>query len=238
MKRLLNGLVEVPALVVICAAAVWLCSKVFPCMTHLSARVDQGEGEWMVVVLFLVLMFVVVVPLLLTIIVSGVMAVFILCGAGPHFLLRKFAAGSVLMTDNSRVVRYLGEDEYSWRWSPEAKLACEPLSSQNNVSLTSRPITANPKVRELGMYLSVRVKTEDQQALQRVIDLDRPDNWGSLVSSELYDLAESCSTELAEFSNPLRPEQQVRFNQLVCQKLGDRLSCCGLQILEASFTLN
>ena len=131
--------------------------------------------------------------------------------------------------DQNRVVTIVKRNSNFWRWAPENGMAAIPFTElATSTEMYVKPISANPKVREL--YYTVRFFTgqfaqtianvwravgmpivnhpsELQEALQK--------EFGRWLKFQLYEFNEAHSQELAELYNPLDQSQQYRFRKLL-----------------------
>ena len=100
-----------------------------------------------------------------------------------------------------------------------------------------RPITPNPKVRELiyTVKLTAMGTTEDALAVQRLIKTR-----GSLkgwLKYHLYEFNEAMSSQLAQFYNPEDDTQQKQFEQMLAEYLSGVTRNSGVTFVSARFAL-
>jgi len=63
-------------------------------------------------------------------------------------------------------------------------------------------------------------------------------NWTTVVESLLYDFHDEHSSDLGKLSNPLRPEQNQKFCQLVGDFFNPRLAPYGLVVTTANLSVS
>lgn len=105
------------------------------------------------------------------------------------------------------------------------------------------PITANPKVREIAYSILARLFDNPEEfAEQRkrfgtssVEDTEAAAN--KALRCQMYDFNEKHSKQLAEFSNPLKKEQQDKFQTLVFNFLQPFATTNKIALLSATFEL-
>lgn len=159
-------------------------------------------------------------------------------------LLTKTVKSDTLLLDNTgQTIKYYSHPTNLWVWSNEWKQV------QSNILIVGRkeivkvgmrasPITENPKVRELRYTVEVSsilgpegIKDYYEEIIAKK---DTPKEY---LQRLLYDFNERYSSELSEFWNPLRNEQQHAFSEMVRSFLQPHLEKAGLRFENASFQL-
>ncbi len=136
-----------------------------------------------------------------------------------------------------------------WRWDQRLNGAdiinIEPKENESLVWMNVRPITSNPGVRDIKYWVQVNCSTpEGLITMWKALNFRKPgqlsysysramETW---LTSMLYDFNEKRRHELAAFFNPLDPEQQARFKQLLQDFLAPELQRTGLTLADACFT--
>lgn len=140
-----------------------------------------------------------------------------------------------------------------WRWDRRLDgadiISIKPQNHESFVWMNVRPITSNPGVREIKYWVKVQCSTPEQLiTMWNGLGLQNPgcmngsqphgynevkDTW---LTSKLYDFNEKRRHELSAFFNPLKPEQQQQFRQLLQDFLAPELQRTGLTLVDARFT--
>jgi len=160
----------------------------------------------------------------------------------PKILVRYVASGKTLFSADgvSLFQPQIRSENPRFRWDQVWKnlviLANPGTSCHFSMGVT--PITPNPKARNIVTNLHIKLKDglENLQLLRAKLGDDWY-HWHTTVQSLLYDFHENHSIQLGALFNPLRPEQQATFRQLVDDFFGHRLAEMGLEVDEASFQL-
>jgi hypothetical protein len=145
-------------------------------------------------------------------------------------------SGSMIVaSDGKTILTAYDRNVVRWRWGRElsaGKLQCCWTDVESDLEGRFEPITPNPKVRQF--YYKVQL-----------IHFGTPEAWMDFqrngtrvdVASLLYDFQNDHSKELAEFSNPRRPEQQAKFSNMIRAYLDPYLKNAGTRIQSVSFDL-
>ncbi|MFA6588394.1 MAG: hypothetical protein WCT08_04990 [Patescibacteria group bacterium] len=134
-------------------------------------------------------------------------------------------------------------------WDKDSNLKIISLENvECRLSMAVAPISANPKVKNI--IYSVRVKAllssatlfekfwgfltktmgyEVGSATNLYYLVDR------VIQYHLYEFNDACGRELSKLSNPLNPQQQKQFFELVSEFLREKLRPLGISIEHASF---
>jgi len=109
----------------------------------------------------------------------------------------------------------------------------------DHVRMTARPITVNPKVREIHYSVSFFTKGSLQNVknLLDKLSVSQRQSAGELIQFHLFNFQEQFSKELAEFFNPLDEEQQRKLSVLVGAFLRPHLANSGITIQSVRFSL-
>jgi ribosomal protein S24E len=102
-----------------------------------------------------------------------------------------------------------------------------------------RPVTENPKVRELVIQASFKFggSPEKKEALLTLMDKLKKWDSKSLIRYFLYEFAEEKSKELGKFYNPESGEQQQEFLHLAVNSIDEKVKAFGMEIYYAKFSL-
>lgn len=153
-------------------------------------------------------------------------------------LLKPFPSNSVICQKNGYPIRITVGDEWHYRWSSSIRGLRTGRQATFFFKMVARPITNNPKVRELCYFVRL-VSGGDIESCQKSW---QHGHWNggdrANIETMLYDLNENRSSDLAQFWNPLRAEQQRAFQDLVGEVLAPSLEPLGLRVHEARFSLN
>lgn len=107
--------------------------------------------------------------------------------------------------------------------------------------MTVRPITPNPKVREITYKVTVRTPMVVPILAASIRKIWRSkgtvqDNLDAFVRQQCYDFNEQHSVELGALYNPLDEKQQATFRQLLATFLTPRLAEANLTFADATFS--
>lgn len=112
------------------------------------------------------------------------------------------------------------------------------------VGMAVTPITPNPKVRKLAYTVTVGTAVPDAAFADFLTVFGVPSKYSPMdyqirerVQFLLYEFNEVHSKELAAFYNPLDPQQQQKFTELLRQYLAVELAKMGLTLESATFSL-
>lgn len=175
---------------------------------------------------------------------------------GPVFLIT-IEGKQVLIDLQSKVIINYPEKTFFWkRQFKKISQGCRLMSyALRGISLemNCRPITPNPKVRELaytirGHFLGSIEQLKDFLKefgyKHEEMGLESWEKWQNLkkgverfIKFHLYELNETLSTKLGEFYNPFNPQQQAEFKKLVLGFLAPKIENKGITITDISFGL-
>lgn len=150
-------------------------------------------------------------------------------------LSRQGADWQVLMTINQTLVVWEKDLE---RFLAENFAVIDDPSIKCQVEMETRPITANPKVRELTYSVVIRAVGDLRGAKARLNLRNKWQNFSfeKWLRFQLYEFQEKRSVQLAEFYNPVSHEQQADFLSLVMTFLHAELDRAGFELMEARFS--
>jgi len=148
-------------------------------------------------------------------------------------------AESVIVTEDWEARAHF--TERTCIWTGDNRLAGAKIASYQNkpivVSEKFKPISANPKVRDLQYIISVMRKEE---GLDSFLAMKRKEEkFGESVDFRckylLCEFVEENGRQLAELYNPYDKEQQEKFGDLVREYFDPRLAEYGCKVKDASF---
>jgi hypothetical protein len=105
-----------------------------------------------------------------------------------------------------------------------------------------RPITVNPKVREISYFVKVKFASNLAQATHTLSAIWRKSatnvqmNVDQFLRQLCYDFNEEHSAELGTFYNPLDPAQQDKFSTKLREFLEPKLAAVGLTFDSTAFS--
>lgn len=133
--------------------------------------------------------------------------------------------GYVIIENNTIVARFVGTWEF-WRWQKENERLARGGTLEWAppfpfiVTMETRPITENPKVRNLRYMISVvhNETVRHVRDLPKFLESYSMKGWGSaekVVQYLCFEFNEQQSKEAAKFYNPLDENQQKGFEKLL-----------------------
>jgi hypothetical protein len=154
-------------------------------------------------------------------------------------------------TFDQGVKTYTKAEVLLWRksWNRAKEIYYIPLGIFQNSDMMFpkvkiRPITANPKVRDISFKVKLGFGGElNAEAIQRAIiyfGKINPCEWklDDAVKGLAYEFAEAKSKQISEFYNPLDSKQQKEFEDLAGSFLNEKLEKTSLIVYSAKFSIN
>jgi len=148
-----------------------------------------------------------------------------------HDSIMTIRPGSVFVKDK-KIIRRFTEKFLCWKWEYEKLLDGVELLTVNpryvKIDMHLRPITENPKVRDLFYNIVIEIDKTPEQHLALMEFLSKWRVRGVRYVQDVlqficYELNEEMSKELAKYYNPCDVEQQQKFKNIVVDFIRKRL---------------